>query len=328
MNQVVLKAENLKMHFPIHKGLIFRKETGRVRAVDGISLHLKEGETLGLVGESGCGKSSFGRTIMRLYQPTSGKIELCGRDITKLSQKELLSSRIHCQMIFQDPYASLNPRMTVFDIISEPIKNHKLIESREDLEKRVRELMEMVGLSPRYIRKYPHEFSGGQRQRIAVARAIAMNPKVIVCDEPVSALDVSIQSQIINLLKDLQRELNLAYVFIAHDISVVRHISDRVAVMYLGKIVEIAETEELFRNPQHPYTRALLSAVPLADPDKERKRERILLKGDLPSPINPPAGCSFNTRCPLADKKCSISVPDLVRVGSHHQAACLKINGA
>ena len=325
MSQVVLKAENLKMHFPVHKGLIFRKETGRVRAVDGITLQLKEGETLGLVGESGCGKSSFGRTVMRLYEPTSGKIELCGRDITRLSQRELLSSRIHCQMIFQDPYASLNPRMTVFDIISEPLKNHKLYDTRDGVEKRVRQLMEMVGLSPRFIRKYPHEFSGGQRQRIAVARAIAMNPKVIVCDEPVSALDVSIQSQIINLLKDLQRELNLAYVFIAHDISVVRHISDRVAVMYLGKIVEIADTEELFNNPKHPYTRALLSAVPLADPDKERKRERILLSGDLPSPMNPPKGCSFNTRCPLADSHCGTESPDLEAVNSIHQAACFKI---
>ena len=323
--KTILEVNDMKMHFPVYKGLVFRKQTACVKAVDGISIDLKQGETLGLVGESGCGKSTFGRTIMRLYEPTAGRIRLNGTDITALSGSDLEEFRVSCQMIFQDPYASLNPRMTVFDIIAEPLRTHRRFKGRQDLEKQIGDLMNLVGLSPRYIKKYPHEFSGGQRQRIAIARALAIKPKLVVCDEPVSALDVSIQSQIINLLIDLQKELGLSYIFIAHDIAVVKHISDRIAVMYLGRIVEEAPKDILFKNPKHPYTKALLGSVPLADPKKEKQRERLLIKGDLPSPLAPPTGCSFHTRCPLAKQECSQIEPSLKEGGEglEHKVSCL-----
>ncbi len=322
MSATILEAQNLKMHFPIMKGIIFQKTKSIVKAVDGVSLTLKTGETLGLVGESGCGKSTLGRTLLRLYNPTSGKITLDGQDITNQSQHELRPLRTKFQMIFQDPYASLNPRMTVYDIISEPIKTHHQAQTKKELDVRINTMMEQVGLSPRFMKKYPHEFSGGQRQRIAVARALAVNPKVIICDEPVSALDVSIQAQILTLLNTLQKELGLSYIFIAHDISAVRFISHRIAVMYLGKIVEIAETEQLFAHPSHPYTRALLSAVPTADPEHEKTRQRIILKGDLPSPSRPPSGCHFHTRCPQAEQRCSKEVPSAISVEPSHEATC------
>jgi oligopeptide transport system ATP-binding protein len=322
MNEVMLRATNIKMHFPISKGLLFKKQVGAVKAVDGVSLELRRGETLGLVGESGCGKSTLGRCLIRLYNPTAGSIEIAGKDITTLNGSDLRAERSQFQMIFQDPYASLNPRMTVFDIIAEPIKTHGIAPHKDELRQMVNDLMLKVGLSPRFVRKYPHEFSGGQRQRIAVARALAVRPKIIVCDEPVSALDVSIQAQILNLLKDLQAELQISYIFIAHDLAAVKHISDRIAVMYLGKIVEQAPRDELFANPQHPYTRALLSAIPVADPKQERQRERILLKGDLPSPINPPSGCTFHTRCPHAIDICRSVMPSQSNVGPKHIATC------
>lgn len=324
----ILELRNLSVHFPIKTGWLFQKTTKVVQAVSDVSLTLNEGETLGLVGESGCGKSTLGRAALRLYDPTAGMIFVGGRNITNLDQRELLEIRPDIQMIFQDPYASLNPRMTVFDIIAEPIRTHGLASDRQALERKIKELMEQVGLSARYVRKYPHEFSGGQRQRIAVARALAMDPKVIVCDEPVSALDVSIQSQILRLLDELKKEKKLAYIFISHDISAVRYIADRIAVMYLGKVVEVAESERLFSNPRHPYTRALLSAVPVADPIKERNRERLLLTGDIPSPINPPAGCSFHTRCPFSAEKCRTAQPSPVAMADepNHVAACMRLD--
>lgn len=322
MLDTVLSAKDLKMHFPMYKGILFRKQSALVKAVDGISLDLKEGETLGLVGESGCGKSTLGRTLIRLYSPTSGTVEVCGKDISTLEGSSLRHARANIQMIFQDPYASLDPRMTVFDIIAEPLRVFSKIKTKSELQERVADLMESVGLSSRFVRKYPHEFSGGQRQRIAIARAIAIRPKVIICDEPVSALDVSIRAQILNLLKELQAKFNLSYVFIAHDISAVRYISDRIAVMYLGKIAEIADTEELFANPQHPYTKALLSAVPIPDPRKERERKRILLEGDLPSPLKPPTGCPFHTRCPWKMDICTKVYPKTTITGNNHKADC------
>ncbi|MBI2602985.1 MAG: ATP-binding cassette domain-containing protein [Deltaproteobacteria bacterium] len=322
MTELMLAARDLKMYFPTYKGVLFRKQDSLIQAVNGVTLDLFKGETLGLVGESGCGKTTLGRTLIRLYSPTDGHIELCGQDITRLDGAALRKHRSNIQMIFQDPYASLDPRMTVFDIIAEPIRACEKVLARKELEKTVADLMETVGLSSRYIRKYPHEFSGGQRQRIAIARAVAIRPKVILCDEPVSALDVSIQAQILNLLKDLQKEFHLSYLFIAHDISVVRYISDRIAVMYLGKIVELANTEDLFGSPQHPYTKALLSAVPLADPRKERVREQILLHGDLPSPAHPPSGCPFHTRCPWKMDVCTRVVPPNFKAGEGHHAAC------
>ena len=299
MSDAFLQVKNLKTHFPIERGIIFRRVVGTVKAVDGVNLELRQGEIVGLVGESGCGKSTLGRTILQLIPPTEGTVILGGKNLTVMERRELRAARADFQMIFQDPYASLNPRMTVYDTLAEAIQAHRQISSSE-LPERVASLMERVGLSPRYIRKYPHEFSGGQRQRIAIARALAVEPKLIVADEPVSALDVSIQAQIINLLAKLSREMHLTLMFISHDLSVVKHISDRIAVMYLGRIVEIGPAADVFDHPQHPYTRALVSAIPVPDPDKERARQRIILQGDPPSPMNPPDGCAFHPRCPYA----------------------------
>jgi oligopeptide transport system ATP-binding protein len=329
-NGNLLEAKNLKMHFPIKAGVL-KRTIGHVKAVDGVNLSVKKGETLGLVGESGCGKSTLARMILRLLEPTEGEVNFEGRDVLRLSRKDMLKVRRDMQIVFQDPYASLNPRMTVGNIIAEPLKTHKI---EGDKKKRVQELLEIVGLSPEHYNRYPHEFSGGQRQRIGVARAVALNPKLIICDEPVSALDVSIQAQVVNLLQDLQKEFDLTYVFIAHDLSVVKHISDRVAVMYLGKIVEVADRTTLYNEPRHPYTASLLSAIPIPDPEKERERRRVVLKGDVPSPANPPSGCPFHTRCPRAREYCKENTPLLEKhelgtggegsgepAGEHH-AAC------
>ncbi len=318
-NEVLLEVRNLVKHFPIRQGIIFSKQVGAVQAVDDISFTVRKGETLGLVGESGCGKTTTGRLILRLIEPTSGDIIFDGKNIPQLPKDEMRELRKEMQIIFQDPYGSLNPRMTVGDIIGEPLHIHKLARGAER-EKRVRELLEVVGLSAFHARRFPHEFSGGQRQRIGIARALAVRPRLIICDEPVSALDVSIQAQVINLLQDLQREFALTYIFIAHDLAVVKHISDRVAVMYLGKIVELTDKNELYRNPKHPYTQALLSAIPEADPTI--KKERILLKGDVPSPINPPKGCRFHTRCPKVMDICKVEEPKFVDSGNGHFVAC------
>jgi len=303
----LLEARGLKMHFPIRAGVL-RRTVGHVKAVDGVDLTVRKGETLGLVGESGCGKSTLARLILRLIEPTAGEVRFEGEDILGFDRKQMLAVRRNMQIVFQDPYASLNPRMAVGNIISEPLKTHKI---EGDHKKRVRELLEIVGLSPEHYNRYPHEFSGGQRQRIGVARAIALNPKLIICDEPVSALDVSIQAQVVNLLEDLQKEFDLTYVFIAHDLSVVKHISDWVAVMYLGRVVEIAGRGGLYNEPRHPYTNSLLSAIPIPDPAKERERQRVVLTGDVPSPANPPPGCTFHTRCPRAQDYCKKNVPSL-----------------
>ena len=321
-NDVLLTVSNLKMHFPITRGIILQRQVGSIKAVDGITFDLMRGETLGLVGESGCGKSTTGRAILQLYEPTDGEVVFEGQDLTNINSGELRRMRRRMQMIFQDPYASLNPRMTVGSIVGEPLEVHKIGGSRREQQQRVQELLEIVGLNPYFINRYPHEFSGGQRQRIGVARALAVNPSFIVCDEPISALDVSIQAQVINLLEDLQSELGLTYLFIAHDLSVVRHISDRIAVMYLGKIVELADREVLYENPLHPYTQALLSAVPIPDPQVEKKRQRIILEGDVPSPAEPPTGCNFNTRCPQVMDICHQYEPSFTDVGDGHRVAC------
>jgi oligopeptide transport system ATP-binding protein len=317
--ETLLKVEKLQKYFPIRKGIVVQRHVGDVKAVDGVSFDIRRGETLGMVGESGCGKSTTGRTILRLLEPTAGKVTFEGKVLNDLSGEEMRKMRSEMQMIFQDPYASLNPRMRVGDIIGEPILIHG-ISNRVEREKRVRKLLDVVGLSPYHGARYPHEFSGGQRQRIGIARALSVNPKLIVCDEPVSALDVSIQAQVINLLEDLQNEFNLTYLFIAHDLSVVKHISDRVVVMYLGKMVELSESKELYKNPLHPYTIALLSAIPVPDPTV--KKDRIILKGDVPSPVNPPSGCHFHTRCPKVQEICKKQDPEFKDIGNGHYVAC------
>jgi oligopeptide transport system ATP-binding protein len=320
--KTLLEVRDLKMHFPITRGIIFQRQVGAIKAVDGLDFTMFAGETLGLVGESGCGKSTTGRAILQLHRPTEGEVIFEGKDLTKTKGEELRRMRRRMQMIFQDPYASLNPRMTVGSIIGEPLEVHGIGSGRKDRQDRVQELLKTVGLNPYFVNRYPHEFSGGQRQRIGVARALAVNPAFIVCDEPISALDVSIQAQIINLLEDLQEELGLTYLFIAHDLSVVRHISDRIAVMYLGKIVELADRDELYANPMHPYTQALLSAVPIPDPQIERKRRRVILEGDVPSPANPPRGCNFSTRCPRVMDICRQQEPPFKEYSPGHSAAC------
>jgi len=318
----LLVVEDVKKYFPITRGIIFQKTVAQVQAVDGVSFSLKQGETLGIVGESGCGKSTLARCIVRLLDTTAGRITFEGRDVTKLSRAAMRPVRRQMTMIFQDPYASLNPRKRVGFIIGEPLEVHRLGTPAE-VKTRVQELLEVVGLNPEHYNRFPHEFSGGQRQRIGVARALAVNPKLIVCDEPVSALDVSVQAQILNLLKDLQDEFDLTYIFIAHDLNVVRHISDRVMVMYLGKAVEIASREDLYKEPKHPYTGALLSAVPIANPKLGREREPIVLEGDVPSPVNPPSACRFHPRCPrFVEGHCDVEEPQLYAFGAGHMAAC------
>jgi len=317
----LLTVNNLQVHFPITQGIIFQHKVGAVRAVDGVTFQVRKGETLGVVGESGCGKSTTGRAILRLNKPTGGQINFNGQDITSVKGDDLKKMRRNMTMIFQDPSASLNPRLTVGNIIAEPLIIHKIAHGKERQEM-VENLLELVGLSKYYINRYPHEFSGGQKQRIGIARALAAKPSFIVADEPVSALDVSIQAQIVNLLEELQEQFGLTYLFVAHDLSVVRHISDRVAVMYLGKVVELAERDDLYDHPAHPYTVALLSAVPLPDPKVEKKRERVILTGDVPSPVNPPSGCRFHTRCPLVQAICKEQEPPLLDIGGGHYSAC------
>jgi len=319
-----LELRNLRTHFPIYRGLVIRRKIASVKAVDGISLSLKKGEILGLVGESGCGKSSLARTVMQLVRRTDGEVRLEGRSMADLTSREIRKSRVNFQMIFQDPYASLNPRMTVFDTLAEALQTRTKLRGKPLVQK-IGELMRQVGLPPKQMMRYPHEFSGGQRQRIAIARALAPQPKLIIADEPVSALDVSIQSQILNLILKLCREMELTLIFISHDISVVKYISDRIAVMYLGRLVEVGSAVDVVERPLHPYTRALVSAVPIPDPVRERQRQRIILQGDPPSPINPPAGCSFHPRCPFAVEKCAIEVPNLEEKELARFAACIRI---
>ena len=319
-SSVLLKVEGLTKHFPITKG-VFRRQVGAVKAVDGISFDIFKGETLGLVGESGCGKSTAGRVILQLYPATAGKVTFKGRDLMTLSKEELRKQRPQMQMIFQDPQDSLNPRMTVGSIISEPLVEHGKFMGKERRE-RVEQLLESVGMNREFTNRYPHEFSGGQRQRIGIARALALSPEFIICDEPIAALDVSIQAQVVNLLEELQEEYGLTYLFISHDLSMIRHIADRVAVMYLGRIVELADSESLYSKPLHPYTQALLSAVPIHDPKLEKKRDRVILIGDVPSPANPPSGCHFSTRCPIAEKRCFEDSPEWREIATGHQVAC------
>ena len=318
--EILLRVENLYKHFPIFKGFI-QRQVGAVHAVDGVNFTVNRGETLGLVGESGCGKSTTGRTILQLYRPTSGHVYFEDIDLASLKGEDLRHMRRKMQMIFQDPYASLNPRMTVGEIVGEPLIVHNSANKKE-VNERVAELLELVRLNPSFSSRYPHEFSGGQRQRVGVARALALQPSFIVCDEPISALDVSIQAQVVNLLEELQKKFNLTYLFIAHDLSMVRHISDRVAVMYLGIIVELAARDELYTSPRHPYTQALLSAVPIPDPFIEETRKRTILEGDVPSPVNPPSGCRFRTRCPIAKEICAETQPEFREITAGHSVAC------
>ena len=321
----LLEIEGVKTHFPVRRGAVFDRETGVVKAVDGVTLRIETGEVLGLVGESGCGKSTLARTVVRLVAPTEGVVLFEGRALNTLAREALRRLRPRLQMIFQDPYASLNPRRTVFDTLAEPMLTHRLA-TRKELPNAVAALMEKVGLAPRYMRKYPHEFSGGQRQRIAIARALALRPSLIIADEPVSALDVSVQAQILNLLKRLCAEEHLTMMLISHDLSVVKHMAHRIAVMYLGKIVELGAAGDVFGRPLHPYTRALVSAIPLPDPDREKARQRILLRGDPPSPMNPPSGCAFHPRCPFAKPGCTRSVPELRERVPGHEAACFRLD--
>ena len=325
--ETLLEVRNLKMYFPVTSGIIFQRTIAEVKAVDDVTFTIKKGETLGLVGESGCGKTTTGRCILQLYKQTSGDIIFEGQNLSELSSRAMREMRKKIQVIFQDPYGSLNPRMTCGDIVGEPLIVHKLTSGKGEFREKVADLLQTVGLNPYMADRYPHEFSGGQRQRIGIARALAVNPSFIVCDEPVSALDVSIQAQVINLLEDLQEQFGLTYLFIAHDLSVVRHISDRIAVMYLGHIVEIADRNELYQNPLHPYTKALLSAVPIPDPVIEAQRERIILTGDVPSPMNPPQGCVFHTRCPIAIEDCQLEMPELREVAPDHWVACIRVDG-
>jgi oligopeptide transport system ATP-binding protein len=326
----ILQVRDLEKHFPLHQGIVFKKQVGAVKAVDGVSFDLNQGETLGIVGESGCGKSTLARVLMNLDRATAGQVFYKGEDISRTSGKALKAIRRNIQMVFQDPYTSLNPRMTVGDIIGEPYEIHPEVAPRGDRRKAVQDLLDVVGLNPEYINRYPHQFSGGQRQRIGIARGLALKPEIIIADEPVSALDVSVQAQVINLLEQLQEEFHLSYMFIAHDLSIVRHISDRVGVMYLGKMVEIGTDEEIYEHPTHPYTQALLSAVPVPDPSGREGRERILLSGEIPSPANPPSGCRFRTRCWKAEQKCStdeplLAVPEVFRglpTPAAHESAC------
>ncbi|HEV8073005.1 MAG TPA: oligopeptide/dipeptide ABC transporter ATP-binding protein [Opitutaceae bacterium] len=320
----ILELRDVKTHFPVYSGFVFKHSAGAVKAVDGVTLNLGRGEVLGLVGESGCGKSTLARTILQLVPTTGGAVVLSGKNLTVATAAEIKAARRDLQMVFQDPYASLNPRMNVFAALAEPLLVHRVC-PRQEVPARVAELMKQVGLDPRFMQKYPHEFSGGQRQRIAIARALALQPKVIIADEPETALDVSIQAQILNLLAQLVRDMNLSLIFIAHDLSVVKHISDRIAVMYLGKIVELGPATDVIERPRHPYTRALVSAIPTPDPDAERARQRIVLPGDPPSPINPPAGCAFHPRCQYAQEKCKAAVPPLVSAGPNREAACVRL---
>ena len=320
-NGALVKVRNLKKYFPIIRGTVIQRHVGDIKAVDDVSFDIIKGETLGLVGETGCGKTTVGRTILRLYEPTEGEIIFGGTDLAEVNDGDLRRMRRKMQMIFQDPYASLNPRMTVGSIIAAPLEVHKVVGGKEKNE-RVQELLQIVGLNPYFVNRYPHEFSGGQRQRIGIARALALNPDLIICDEPISSLDVSIQAQVVNLLEELQEKLGLTYLFIAHDLSMVRHISDRMAVMYLGKIVEIADRDEIYLNPLHPYTQALMSAVPIPDPEIAGKRERVILEGDIPNPSDPPVGCNFNTRCPVAEDICFKEEPAYLEVKADHWAAC------
>jgi oligopeptide transport system ATP-binding protein len=318
----VVEVRNLSVHYPVLKGAIFQRRIGTVKAVDGVSFAVARGETLGLVGESGCGKTTIGRAILGLVRPTGGTILIQGRDVTTLKPAERQGLRRSAQLVFQDPYASLNPRMSIGEALAEPIRLHRLRDSETAVQDRVRELLDLVGLSPSYAGRYPHEFSGGQRQRVGIARALACEPDLVICDEPVSALDVSIQAQVVNLLQDLQERLGLTYLFIAHGLNVIKHLSTRVAVMYMGRVVEIGDKSQVYADPRHPYTRALLSAVPLPDPRAERARRRIILQGDVPNPLNPPDGCRFSSRCPLVLEHCRRNDPPLATLSDRHAAAC------
>ena len=324
-NDNLLEVRSLIKHYPVTSGIVFQHVVGLVKAVDNVSFFIRRGETLGLVGESGCGKTTTGRCILHLEYPTSGEVFFEGKNLSKMTDDELRALRPRLQVIFQDPYSSLNPRMTIGQIIGEPPSVHKMIESKEEYREKVSELLSVVGLNPNMVNRYPHELSGGQRQRVGVARALSMQPSFIVCDEPISALDVSIQAQIINLLEELQEQYGLTYLFIAHDLSVVRHISNRIIVMYLGKIAEVADRQELYENPMHPYTQALMSAVPIPDPAVEAKRKPIILQGEVSSPLNPPAGCVFHPRCTAATEECKHEIPELREIGPDHQVACIRV---